>query len=80
MKVKVFVLQAEKAVSKAGREYVRQPLEIVQTPKAFNARTLHFPGSVESAPAPGFYLATPVFEESREGLRVKFDDFEPTKA
>lgn len=80
LKVKVFLLKAEKAVSKAGREYVRQPLEIIQTPVAFNARTLHFPASVEAALEPGFYLATPIFEDSREGLRVRFDGFEPVKA
>lgn len=77
---RVFVLAVQSAVSNAGRDYKRQPIQIIQSPEHFDERTFYFPSTDSDVLEPGHYDCRIYFENSKTGLRLRFENFEKVEA
>lgn len=72
----VFVYQAEDAISKAGRPYIRQSVQVIQAPKRRDVFTYHFPESKADVLEPGKYTCDMYLRDSMQGPKVAFENFE----
>ena len=79
MRVKVYVFAADSALSKAGKPYHFQPVEVDQRPLAASYRDRYFIGSPADALAPGEYEATVVLNNGPTGCQPRFRDFVASK-
>lgn len=78
-KAHVFVYGVERATSKAGRPYLRQLVQIYQTPVRPDVKSLHFPQSEADVLAPGHYECDVFFKESLRGVQLGFENFAAKK-
>lgn len=75
MRCKVYVFAVDSAISKAGKPYHFQPVEVDQRPVSSSYRDRHFVPSVAEALAPGEYEATIILNNGPTGCQPRFRDF-----
>lgn len=76
----VFLFAVQSAISKAGKPYFFQQVQIVQSPRRPDVMTRHFVNSEAEALEPGKYEADVYFRDSAAGLRPGFENFVKAKA
>lgn len=79
MRVKIYVFAADSAISKNGKPYHFQPVEVDQRPVAASYRDRHFISSLADAMPPGEYFATVVLNNGPTGCQPRFREFEAVK-
>lgn len=71
----VFLFAPQTGTSKAGKSYVYQQVQIVQSPRRPDVMTRHFANSEAEALAPGKYEVDIYFRDTPTGLRPVFENF-----
>jgi hypothetical protein len=75
LRAKVYVFSADSALSKNGKPYHFQPVEVDQRPVAASYRDRHFISSPAEALPPGEYEATVILNNGPTGCQPRFRDF-----
>lgn len=75
--MKVFVFQSQNSISKAGKPYIFQPVQIVQSPKHPDVMSRRFVATEAEVLKPGTYECEFHFRDTPTGLRPVFENFKP---
>lgn len=78
--VRIFVFAAESAVSKAGRPYSYQRVQLIQSPSHPDAFERHFVQEGAEPLPSGMYDAELYVASTPTGNRIRFASFSPVSA